>query len=272
MRIDAGTIQLNHESSGNGTPLVLTHGLGADLHFWDESCDALAAHHRVVRWDARGCGSSDKPPGPYAPGDFARDLAGLLNALQLDTVHLLGLSMGGVIAQRFALDFPDRLRSLILVSTSSEVGPRAVANWQRLADLVEQRGLDARTADASRGFSPGFAATRPEVVGRMTDRTRQCDPHAYAAAARAVSDYQWTEELRRLDTPALILQGLEDQLTPPGGAVKLGRALAHSRVLMIPGSGHYLPLEQPQVFEAAVLAFTGAVDFMRNFIAGPNSV
>jgi len=264
MRIDAGTIHLNYETSGNGTPLVLTHGLGGDLHFWDESCEALAAHHRVVRWDVRGFGASDKPPGPYTPGDFARDLAGLLDALGLEAVHLLGISMGGVIAQRFALDFPRRLLSLILVSTSSEVGERAVANWQRLADLVEQRGLDARTADASRGFSPGFAAAHPEVVRGVTERARHCEPKAYAAAARAVADYQWTADLGRVDAPALVLQGLEDQLTPPGGAVKLGRALSRSRVIMIPGSGHYLPLEQPRVFEAAALSFTGGVDGMRN--------
>jgi 3-oxoadipate enol-lactonase len=272
MRIDTGAVHLNCEIGGEGTALVLTHGLGGDLHFWDDHVETFAAHHRVVRWDVRGFGSSDKPAGPYAPADFARDLLGLLDALELRRVHLLGISMGGVITQRFALDFPDRLLSMILVSTSSEVGPAAVANWQRLADLVEQRGLDARTADASRGFSATFKAAHPAVVSGLTDRVRTCDPRSYAAAARAVADYHWTADLARVAVPTLILQGLEDQLTPPGGAVKLARALPYSRLVFVPEAGHYLPIEQTIAFRSAVLAFTAGIDLSAKTVAGISPV
>jgi pimeloyl-ACP methyl ester carboxylesterase len=94
----------------------------------------------------------------------------------------------------------------------------------------------------------------------MGEATRACDPKAYAAAARAVSDYRWTNELGRVTTPTLILQGLDDQLTPPGGSVRMSRALPRSRLLMIPGAGHYLPLEQPVVFTSCVLAFAAGTD------------
>jgi 3-oxoadipate enol-lactonase len=255
-----GDLQLHYEISGDGTPLVLTQGLGADLHFWDESFESFESDHRTLRWDVRGSGASDAPPGPYRLEAFSTDLLHLLDALEIERVHLLGVSMGGVIAQRFALDNLDRLLSLILSSTSSEVGPRAVTMRQRLADQVETRGFDDRNSDASRGFAPSFAAQHPDVVRRVTETTRACDPKAYAAAARAVADYNWTADLERVTVPVLILQGLDDQLTPPGGSVRMSRALPCSRLLMIPGAGHYLPLEQPELFTSCVRAFTAGVD------------
>jgi pimeloyl-ACP methyl ester carboxylesterase len=264
MRVTVGGVSLNFEQEGTGTDLVLIHGLGGDLHAWDADVPLFARHHRVLRPDVRGFGLSDKPPGPYSPALFARDLDGLLTACGIGAAHVLGISMGGVIAQRFALEFPARVHSLILVSTSSEVGAQSVAAWQRLADLIEQEGFDARTADASRAFSPTFAARHPEVVAAMGQRNAANDPRGYAAAARAVSDYKWTAELPGLTVPTLILQGLDDQLTPPGGSVKMSRALPNARLLMIPDAGHNLPVEQPLVFHSSVLAFTAGVDFARS--------
>jgi 3-oxoadipate enol-lactonase len=263
VRVGLGTITLNCETSGEGTPLVLTHGLGDDLHFWDEVVDPLGQHHRIVRWDVRGFGLSDKPPGPYSPSLLAADLAALLDALAVGRIHLAGISMGGVIAQRLALDFPGRVRSLVLINTSSEVGEQATARWQRLAARVESRGFDERTADARRAFSAEYAASHPEVVAAATARTLSNDPAAYAAAARAMSDYAWTGELAQLESPVLILQGREDRLTPPGGSVKMSRVLRRARLLLVPGAGHNLCLEKPELFCFTLLAFTGAVDLLR---------
>jgi 3-oxoadipate enol-lactonase len=260
MRIAAGEITLNYETEGQGTPLVLTHGLGDSLRFWDGVAPALAAHHQLMRWDVRGFGQSDKPPGPYSAELFAADLAALLDAVGLARVHLGGISMGGVIAQRFALDYPDRVRSLILCSTSSEIGAAGSANWRRLADAIEQRGFGAGARDASRSFSPAFAAAHPAGVGAAGGQTASNAPLPYAAAARAMSAYQWTAELARVQVPVLILQGLADQLTPPGGSVKMQRALPAARLLMFPDTGHNLPLERGEAFTAAVLGFTGGVD------------
>jgi len=262
-RVWSGTVTLNYAQEGQGTDLVLIHGLGADLHIWDNDVAVFARHHRVLRPDVRGFGASDKPLGPYSPAMFACDLAGLFDACAVESAHVLGISMGGVIAQRLALDFPARVRSLVLVSTSSEVGQKSIAAWQRLADRIERDGFDAQTADASRAFAPAFAARHPEIVADLGQRNAACDPQGYAAAARAVSDYNWTAELPRLAAPTLILQGLDDQLTPPGGAVKMSRALPQARLLMIAGAGHNLPIERPDVFHNSVLAFTAGVDFVR---------
>jgi 3-oxoadipate enol-lactonase len=209
----------------------------------------------VLRWDLRGAGGSTKAPGPYSPALFARDLAGLLDHLGLARAHLVGHSGGGVVSQRFALDFPDRVESLVLASTSSEVGERASRAWNRLADTIERGGFGREREPDTRGFGPSFAAAQPEVVRELARRTRRNDPAAYAASARAFGTYHWTAELGRITAPTLILQGLADEMTPPGGSVILSRGIPRSRLIMVPDAGHNLPLEMPTLFTTAVLAF-----------------
>jgi len=259
--VDLNGIALNYDVAGAGTDLVMLHGLGGDLHVWDADAAVLARHHRVWRPDLRGFGASSKPPGPYSASQLAGDVTDLCTAGGVRHAHVLGISMGGVIAQRLALDCPKLVRSLILVSTSSEVGAKSTTAWQRLADIVEQGGFDARTTDASRAFSARFAERHPEVVAALGRQTAANDPRAYAAAARAVSAYNWTGELGRVSVPVLLLQGLDDQLTPPGGGVKMSRAFPYARLLMVEDAGHNLPIEQPELFRSAVLAFTAGVDF-----------
>jgi (E)-2-((N-methylformamido)methylene)succinate hydrolase len=254
-------VRLEYEVHGTGSRVVvLTHGLGSALGFWTPHRDALAAHYRVLLWDLRGAGASAAPPGPYDPALFARDLAALLDHVGVPEAHLVGHSGGGVVTQRFALDDPERVRSLVLVSTSSEVGEQATRAWLRLADAVEQRGFGPPGVAEARGFSAAFAAAHPEVVAEVARRTRAGDPAAYAASARAFASYCWTADLDRVRAPALVLQGLEDALTPPGGSVILSRRLPRSRLVMVPGAGHNLPLEMPTFFTGVVLAFLAGLD------------
>ncbi len=254
-------VSLHYEQEGEGSDLLLVHGLGGTLQVWGADVPVFARHHRVTRFDVRGHGESEKPPGPYSLARFAQDVMAVCDAAGIESTHVLGISMGGVIAQRVALDAPRRVRSLILVSTSSEVGPQSVTAWQRLAERIERFGFDAQTADASRAFAPAFAKQHPDVVAALARRNAANDPRGYAAAARAVSDYNWTAELSRVTVPVLILQGLDDQLTPPGGSVKMSRALPHARLVMVDEAGHNLAIEQPAVFQSSVLAFAAGVDF-----------
>jgi len=256
-----GGVTLHYELRGaRGSLVVLTHGLGGTLDFWTPHADALAAHHRVLRWDLRGAGASAKPPGPYDPALFARDLAGLLDHLGEARAHVVGHSGGGVVSQRFALDFPGRVDGLVLASTSSEVGEQATRAWQRLADLVERQGFGPEREPDTRAFGAAWAAAHPDVVRELARRTRQNDPVAYAATARAFAAYDWTAALGAIGAPTLILQGLEDRLTPPGGSVILSRGIPRSRLVMLPGVGHNLPLEMPELFGTAVLGFLAGVE------------
>jgi 3-oxoadipate enol-lactonase len=260
MDIKIDGLRLRYAREGQGTDLILIHGLGGSLHDWDAIAPALAKYHRVLRWDVRGFGESDKPAGPYSPQLFARDLAGLCRAVGITCAHVAGISMGGVIAQRFALDSPALVRSLTLISTSSEVGEQAQKAWLKMADSIEQRGFSTSPDAAVRAFSPGFAKANPDQINALTERTAKNAPHAYAAAARAIGAYNWTAELNRIQVPTLILQGSDDVLTPPGGSVKLSRGIAHSRLLMVPECGHGMTMEKTEVVTTALLAFVAGVD------------
>ncbi|MCC6767209.1 MAG: alpha/beta fold hydrolase [Deltaproteobacteria bacterium] len=262
MEASVDGIRLHYELAGEAGPLVvLTHGLGGRLGFFDPHVEVLARRYRVLRWDLRGAGMSAKPAGPYSPELFARDLAGLLDVLGEPSAHLVGHSGGGAVAQRFALDCPRRASSLVLASTSSEVGPKAAAAWTRLAETIEQRGFGSADSDPDpRGFGPSFAAAHPEVVRELAAQTRANDPRAYAASARAFGSYNFTDELPALRAPTLILQGLADQMTPPGGSVILSRRLPRARLVMVPDAGHNLPIEAPALFTTAILSFLGGLE------------
>ncbi len=253
----------SYVQEGQGTDLVLIHGLGGSLRDWDAFVPTLSRYHRTLRFDVRGFGRSEKPPGPYSPQLFAQDMANLLRALQLTSVHIAGISMGGVIAQRFALDYPGLVRSLTLISTSSEVGEQARAAWEKMAAVIEQRGLTVNASFTERIFAPSFVTAHPEAVQDMATRTAANDPQAYAAAARAISSYNWTADLGRIQVPTLILQGLDDALTPPGGSIRMQRALPRARLLLVPDCGHVLPVEKPEMFIYTLLAFLAGVDLSR---------
>jgi 3-oxoadipate enol-lactonase len=267
MFITVNGVRLYYEQEGQGSDLILIHGLGMSLRDWDAHMPDLAKHHRVLRIDVRGFGQSDKPPGPYSPQLFASDVAGIARACHITRAHVAGISMGGVITQRLVFDFPELVQSMTLISTSSEVNTQAQAAWEKLANGVERQGFTAADGMADRLHAASFTKAYPERVQHRQRLTAANDPRAFAAAARAVSAFNWTADLERVQVPTLILQGLEDVLTPPGGGVKMSRALSHSRLLMLPECGHFVPDEKPEIFTNALLAFLAGVDLFSQMLA-----
>ncbi len=257
MRTVINGISLNYEITGEGKALVLTHGLGGELGNWRNVVPDLARSYRVMTWDVRGFGQSDKPEGEYSAGLFAEDLHRLLARLGIARVYLLGHSMGGVIAQRFALDYPQQVEALILVSTSSEVGPRATAAWEDRIRGIEEKGMEGITPFAGWAYAPEFAQAHPEAVEERLRVVLRNDPQAYIRATRAVSSYNYTPELARIGCPTLILQGDKDIITPPGGSVIMNRNIPGSQLKIFKDCGHMLPTEKEKEFVEAVLEFLG---------------
>ncbi|MFC1977891.1 alpha/beta fold hydrolase [Chloroflexota bacterium] len=259
MRVKVNGISINYEITGNGKTLVLTHGIGGSTRNWETTVPLLAKHYQVLTWDVRGHGQSDKPEGKYSAGLFANDLTALLKVLDIGGAFVLGHSMGGVIALRFALDFPDLCNALIVSSSSAEVNPGATKYWQDLATTVLEKGMEAIPSDPTRSFAKSFVEKNPERVEEYTRNRSLNDPGAYAKAALAMSEYNYNEELSTIHCPTLIIVGNEDMTTPPGGSVRMNRLITGSKLIIFRDCGHISYVEQPEVFSKSILDFLGKV-------------
>lgn len=248
--------RIRYRLEGSGPVLVLTHGLGGYLDSWGPTVETFRDRYAVLSWDVRGFGGSERRPG--TPETWASDLAAVLDEVGADDAAIGGISMGGVISQRFALDFPQRTRALILISTSSEVNERAEAGWHARADLIERDGLAKVLAPTGPSLSYGkeYRERHAEDIAEAARLTiERNDAACYAAACRAVSNIDYTADLATVACPTLILQGLEDALTPPGGSVIMSRRIPDSRLVMIENCGHGIPTEQPDRFHAELETF-----------------
>ena len=253
---------LRYRLAGSGPVVALTHGLGGHLDSWAPTVATLQDRYTVLTWDVRGFGRSAKRPDDLSPETWASDLAGLLDEIGADDAVIAGISMGGVISQRFALDFPDRTRALILISTSSEANERATAGWHARADLIERDGLGPALTPTGPSLSYGkeYRERHADDIAEAARLTiERNDPACYAAACRAVSDIDYTADLATITCPTLILQGLEDGLTPPGGSVIMSRRIPGARLIMLDHCGHGIPTERPDEFHAEVETFLADV-------------
>ncbi len=250
--------RIRYRIAGSGPVLALTHGLGGYLDSWEPTVAAFRDRYTVLTWDVRGFGGSDRRPDTLAPEVWASDLATVLDEVGAEDAVIAGISMGGVIAQRFALDFPDRARALILISTSSEVNERAEAGWNARAAAIERDGLAKTLTPTGPALSYGKEYRErhaEEILEAARLASERNDPACYAAACRAVSNIDYTADLATISCPTLILQGLEDAVTPPGGSVIMSRRISGARLLMLQDCGHFIPTERPDEFHAEVEAF-----------------
>lgn len=254
--------RIRYRQAGSGPVVVFTHGLGGHLDAWEATVGEFEDRCTVLTWDVRGFGGSERRPDTMAPKTWAADLAAVLDEVGADDAVIAGISMGGVIAQRFALDFASRTRALILISTSSEVNERATAGWNARADLIERDGLGPALTPTGPSLSYGkaYRQTHADAIAEAARLTiERNDAACYAAACRAVSDIDYTADLTTIACPTLILQGLEDALTPPGGSVIMSRRIPNARLIMLENCGHGIPTEQPDEFHAATEAFLAEV-------------
>lgn len=170
MRLQRGGFELEYEDAGSGPAILFAHSMTSNLRMWDPQAEALAGRYRVVRWDNRGHGKSDSPPGPYSLEAFAEDACALLDARGIERVHFIGLSVGGMIAQAFALKYAQRLMSLTLVDSAGKYPPETVGKWTERAALVRREGNGAGRAKRGNecfpaGIRGAFAGSRRAAYG-----------------------------------------------------------------------------------------------------------
>jgi 3-oxoadipate enol-lactonase len=258
--LQANDITLYYEEHGDGAPVVFLHGLGSSVRDWEHQVPVLAKEFQVLTCDLRGHGRSDRPPGPYSPGLFAADVASLLRALDVGSVHVVGLSLGGAVALQLALDAPSLVRSLVIVNSAPEFIVRTTGDRLRLFErlgLVRLLGMRAMGAVLSRKLFPN-----PEhALLRKTFRARfaQNDRRAYLDSLRALVGWSVTARLGEIACPTLIVTSDHDY-TPVAAKEAYAARIPRAQVKVISDARHAVPVERPEEFNAAVLEFIEAVD------------
>ena len=242
----------------DGEPLVLLQGLGADSRGWALQRMALGRRFRCYGVDNRGVGQSDRPPGPYDLEEMALDALAVLDAEGLDRVHLMGASMGGVLAQILVVRRPDRVRSLVLACTACrhhEWRRELLAEW---ADAVREHGMSALADDALRWLIGPRLRRRFGVWLNLLARiVLSSPPEPFVAQIEAI--LAAPDELRfslgDVEAPTLVITGSQDLLTPMGDAEELAEMIPTARLHELGGAAHGLMVEAPNAFNGAVLDF-----------------
>ncbi|NUM47379.1 MAG: alpha/beta fold hydrolase [Anaerolineales bacterium] len=257
-------ITLYYETHGSGEPLVLINGLAYDLWMWHKMVPFLAEHFQVITFDNRGAGQSDAPKGPYSADMLADDLAGLLEGLGIPQAAIFGHSMGGFIAQAFALKYPEKVSKLILAATNFG-GPRhAPITQEAMAVLMDISGDPA--ARLRRGIvvscAPGFSEANADFVEEWINYrlAHPLNPESYQAQlaiglSLLAEPASFEKKLSAVQAPTLILFGEHDKVVPPANAQLLAQALPHAQIEILPNAGHFFPFEIPEPAAKTVTQF-----------------
>ncbi len=258
--IHANGITMAYQIDGPDTaPVVMmSNSLMSSLEMWDDTIVALTSHYRVVRYDTRGHGQSQVTPGPYSIELLANDLVSLMDALQIPKAHLVGLSMGGMICQFVGAYFPDRVISLSLCDTASEMPPRSL--WEERFAIAHQQGLSGLVdGTIKRWFLDGFVTSEPDKIERVRKMILSTPVDGYTACASAVRDMAQSTMLLKITAPTTILVGRQDPACTVAQATVLHRLIDHSSMHIIEDAAHLANIEQPAGFNAALKQFLDSV-------------
>ena len=271
-----GDINIYYEEHGSGDPLLLIMGLAADSMAWMFQVPDFSQRYRTIIFDNRGVGRSSKPAGPYTIHQMADDAAGLLAALGIARAHVVGVSMGGMIAQELALRHPQRVHGLVLACTYPE--PDADIEQQRqfsvtsLGGTVTAHGdieIDFKTLDPLQffqqlvplAFSPEFIEHELPKLMQMFGGALQYgfSLEAILGQVAAVMNHKATDRLHQISAPTLVITGDADRLVPPANSDILAKHIPNAKLVKVPGGSHGFNFETPEVFNREVLTFLTSV-------------
>jgi pimeloyl-ACP methyl ester carboxylesterase len=251
-------VEIHYEIHGQGPPLLLIHGLGSSTRDWEFQREHFAARFQVIAFDVRGHGQSGKPPGPYSIRQFAADAAGLLRQLGTAPAHVVGLSMGGMIAFQLALDAPDLVRTLTIVNSGPEV---VVRSWQQRLQLLQRRfilrwlGMRAMGRLLARRLLP--APEHATLRQTFEDRWAENDARAYRDAFSALIGWSVSDRVHEIRCPTLVLASEFDYTSVSDKRAWVAR-MPNASLVVLPDSRHAVPVERPQLFNAALDRFLAA--------------
>lgn len=252
---------INYTVDGESGPwLVLSHSLGCTLEMWAPQMASLTSRYRVLRYETRGHGSSDGPPGAYSLDMLADDARGLMDHLHILQAHWIGFSMGGMIGQTFALKYPDRLSSLVLADTTSAHSATPVSMWDERIRTAKEHGMQPLVQPAiNRWFTEPFRQSHPNVVAEIAQMIRDTSINGWTGCCAAIAAIHTTDHLHKINCPALVMVGEKDIGTPLAGALDMHRNLTDSILVVISDAAHMSNIEQPRQFNRALRLFLDAL-------------
>jgi 3-oxoadipate enol-lactonase len=260
MKVSANGIDIHYEIEGDGPVVTMSHSLACALGMWDEQVRALRGRYRVLRYDTRGHGQTAAPTGPYTLEMLAEDLRGLLAALGIGQTHFVGLSMGGMIGQVFALSNPGVFQSLVLCDTTSRYPAAAAPVWEERIKTVSAQGMEPMVGPTlERWFTAPFRKRRPEVTERVAAMIRATPPAGYIGCCHAIPKIDVTRRLGEVRCPTLVVVGEEDPGTPVEMAREIHAALPSGELAILRSASHLSNVEQPEEFNRVLLGFLDKV-------------
>ncbi len=247
------------DEQGSGEPLLLIMGLSYPSYMWHRSRPVLAQRYRTIALDNRGVGQSDAPPGVYSIVLMASDAAAVLDAAGVESAHVFGVSMGGMIAQEFALRYPKRVRSLILGCTAAG-GPHAVrAEPVVLETLMRQGMTPEESKKAIIPFIYDATTPRERIDEDMDIRMKWYPtPQGYAGQLQGIFGWEAYSRIAQISAPTLVLHGESDRLIPPANARLIADRIPGAKLVLIPRAGHIFDSDQPGAAGHAILEFLSA--------------
>jgi 3-oxoadipate enol-lactonase len=258
MKINLNGITINYELSGqDGAPAVmLSHSLACSLVMWQPQMEVLESAFQVLRFDTRGHGDSDAPQGAYSLEQLTADAVHLLDALNIETVHYVGLSMGGMIGQCLALDYSERLRSLALCDTAAVMPEESQPIWQQRIDAASQTGMaDQVDETLERWFRPEYLELNHPAVEMIRQQILATPVAGYVGCCEAIRRLDYLDRLSGIKMPTLIMVGEEDPGTPVAASEAMHAKIAGSKLVILPKARHLSNIEQAQAFNAALMEF-----------------
>jgi len=260
MKLKANGIEINYEIEGDGPVVTFSHSLACNLSMWDEQARALKGRYRVLRFDTRGHGQTSAPAAAYSLDQLADDLKGLLDGLGVATTHFVGLSMGGMVGQVFALKHPAMVQSLVLCDTTSRYPAAAASIWEERIKTVGVKGMEPMVAPTlQRWFTAPFRARRKDLIEKVGAMIRSTPAAGYVGCCHAIPKINVTDRLKEVRCPALVIVGEEDPGTPVDMARELHAAMPGAELAILSRASHLSNLEQPGEFNRALGGFLDKV-------------
>jgi 3-oxoadipate enol-lactonase len=253
--VDAGGCRLWYSVEGRegGEALLLSSSLGTSAELWAPQLPELSRQFRVVRYDTRGHGRSDAPPGPYTLERLGRDALAVLDAAGVSRAHVCGVSLGGLTAMWLALVAASRVGRLVLANTDARIGTGET--WEQRARDVRTRGMAAvAAATMERWFTEGFRRRSPETCEAIRAMVAACPPEGYIGCCGALGTADLRPQLSAISAPTLVIGGLHDPVLATTAAAELSARIPGARLVTLPAA-HLSNVEQPAAFTAAVLRF-----------------